>query len=159
MLSVDIIKVSHVTDWVNSVTGREVEVSSATIQTNAMSLAKLGSILMSDKSDFISQNTLIEAISKPKFDYDPFLDSSYSFTKGGFAMFDDMQSKLVSATFNEDFHGFYGWCGRGGSWFIFNPSKKVSLSYVMNGLGASSVLGGPRSDRIMNTVQKIIRRL
>jgi hypothetical protein len=150
---------SSLATWSNTARGREIEIPSATIHANARSLATLGSHWIGGGcKKIISQRTMDEALSEPQNDFDPFLSSSYSFTKGGFCHFNDFSSKLVSPNFASDFHGFYGWGGKGGSWMIFHPERKISIAYAMNGLAASS-LGGPRSDRIMSAVQKVLKRI
>jgi len=146
-------------DWVNSIDGRTLEAPSFNIHGNAHSIAKLGSVIVNggevDGIRLFSAATIKEALSEPRREYDPYLQSTYSFTKGGFASFDDFDSGMVQPHFKSSLKGFYGWGGIGGSLFVFNPDLKVSVGYAMNGM-AFRGLGGPSSDRILQAVRVVL---
>ena len=50
------------------------------------------------------------------------------FSQGGMA---DMSGMVV--WLGHYFDGFYGWCGWGGSWLIFNPELDVSIGMAITG--------------------------
>ena len=104
----------------------------------------------------MSQKTVALALSEPKYAYDPHLLSHFSFTKGGFAKFDEMDAPFVSPAAHVALKGFYGWGGFGGSWFVFHPSKRVGLGYVPTGLAVRG-LGGATSDGLLSAVAAVLQ--
>lgn len=177
-LPLDIVKIKTLLpSYMNTPQGRALEIPSATMQSNARSLGKLAGMLANNgvlNSDSCSKKEvlsgshsllspeIIEAMcANPIVRHDPLMDSTFSFTQGGvsnFNDFDSISSSLVADSFQQDFRQFEGWGGFGGSWFIFDRTRSVGLSYTMNGLALSS-LGGCRSDRIMRAVQNVLKRL
>ena len=165
----------------NTPEGRALEIPSATMQSNARSLGKLAG-LIANNGILHSNNSTSNSDTAPTTSYtyplltpatisamcadpvtrpDPLMDSTFSFTQGGFSRFDDFQSQhssIVSDTFQQDFRHFEGWGGIGGSWFVFDRVRGVGLAYTMNGIALSS-LGGCRSDRIMQAVQRVLKRI
>jgi hypothetical protein len=53
------------------------------------------------------------------------------------------------------FEGFVGWGGWGGSMQIVNPSRGCVVTYAMNAMG-NHIIGGPRTDRTMAAIRKVI---
>lgn len=148
--------------WINTPEARALEWPSVNIHANANSIAKLAMLLANggelDGVRLLSQATVDLALSEPKAAYDPHLQSTFAFTKGGFAQFEAMEAPFVSTTAHSALKGFYGWGGVGGSWFLFHPTMKVGLGYAGNGLALRG-LGGPTSDRIFKAVQKVLKSL
>lgn len=113
------------------------------------------------KMRFLKQETINLALSDSKICYDHYMNCNYGITKGGFCdfkTFDRLDSSLVHHDFRNDFNGFYGWGGVGGSLFMFHPTKQIGLAYVMNGMHLSAI-SGQRTDRIVKACQKIIKLL
>lgn len=151
-------------DMLNSPEGRAMEWPSGGMLGNAHSMAKVASVLACggatiDGVQLISPSTLALALSEPRSAFDVVVDSTYSFTKGGFSRYSDFDSRYVTSSFRQDMDGFFGWGGRGGSFFLFHPEKRLSVGYCMNGLAPQYLIGGPRTDRIMQAVQRVLRRL
>lgn len=146
--------------WVNSPEGRALEWPSVAMQGNAKSIAKMAALMANDGEiegkRLFSQETAALALSEPKYDYDPHLRSHFSFTKGGFAKFDEMNAPFVSPAAHVALKGFYGWGGLGGSWFVFNPAKRMGLGYVPTGLAVRG-LGGLTSDRLLAAASAILQ--
>ena len=44
--------------------------------------------------------------------------------------------------------------GWGGSFNLFNPEKKLTVSYCMNAMG-NHLLGGPRTNRLWSEIKKV----
>ena len=136
------------------------------MQGNAATLGRIAGMLanggrLSGYEPLLSQKALDLALSEPKFAFDHFMKCRTSFTKGGFCdfrTFDAGTSNLVDPSFHRDMDGFVGWGGFGGSLFIWNPERRLGMAYVMNGLALNS-LGGPRTDRIMRTIQAILKKI
>ena len=170
--------------FMNTVDGRAIEWSSGSIQSNAHSMAKLAAVFANNgalagyKPLFHQASTLDSLVSEPKYAYDHYLNSSYSFTKGGYCSFGgfDDHGGLVSKEFRDNMQGFSGWgknneliaeyimycyCqigGLGGSIWVYNREKNVGLAYMMNGMHVTAI-GGVRTDRIMKAVQSVLAKI
>jgi hypothetical protein len=148
--------------WYNTVEGRETEFPSGNFQSNAQSLNLIATVFANggkvNGTLLLSDATVREALSDGKVAYDGFLKSSYSFTKGGFCNFDDMDSPLVHPEFKRLYKGFTGWCGLGGGLNMWNVRAKVGLSYCVTGKTLQP-LSGPRGDKILKAVQEVLKRL
>jgi len=112
-----------------------VEMQGANGKSNARSLAKLGALLANGGElngiRLLKQATLEKALTKLIAEYDCSLELQVQRSYGGFGFF--------SNEFNSKIRGnasFYGWFGLGGSLLAWNPEKQISISYVMNALGA-----------------------
>ena len=145
--------------WFNTPEGREVEMPSANIQSNARSLGAVAAMMANNGAvrgtTFLSEKTIKLALSENKVACDGFLNATYSFSKGGFADFGDMNSITVNPEFRNIYSGFTGWCGLGGSLFLWNRERRVGFNYNMNGKSLLPI-SGPRGDRIMKAVQCIL---
>jgi CubicO group peptidase (beta-lactamase class C family) len=148
--------------WFNSVEGREIEMPSANVQSNARSLGKVAALManggVTNGVRLLSEETVKLALSDNKMAYDGFMNSNYSFSKGGFSDFGDMESVTVNPDFKTIYSGFTGWGGLGGSLFLWNSQHKIGFNYAMNGKTLLP-LSGPRGDRIMKAVQLVLRKI
>lgn len=148
--------------WFNTVEGREVEMPSANVQSNARSLGSVAAALANKGTTggyrLLSPETVQLALSDNKLAYDGFMNATYSFSKGGFSDFGDMESSTVNPLFKSIYKGFTGWCGLGGSLFLWNTTRRVGFNYAMNGKTLLPI-SGPRGDRIMKAVQTVLKRL
>ena len=148
--------------WFNTVEGREIEMPSGNMQSNARSLGKVAAMManggVTNGIRLLSDNTVNLALSDYKIAYDGFMNAKYSFSKGGFSNFGDMESVTVNPDFKNIYSGFTGWCGLGGSLFLWNSQRKIGFNYTMN---AKTLLpiSGPRGDQIMKAVQIVLRKI
>ncbi len=150
------------TDWFNTSNGRALEFPSANMNSNAWSMNTIADLMANrgktGNIQLLSEEVVSEALSDSKIAYDGYLNSTYSFTKGGFSRLSDMNSPLICKNFREYYDGFYGWCGLGGGFNIWNISKRVGVSYCVNGKTPQPIFG-PRGDRIMKSVQAVLQKI
>lgn len=69
---------------------------------------------------------------------------------------EDLEGNIMPAATKDLYRGMWGWGGRGGSLSLWDRERNVALAYTMNGLTLQGI-GGPRSDRILAAVQKVLR--
>jgi CubicO group peptidase (beta-lactamase class C family) len=148
---------------VNSVFGREVEWPSGGMQANARSIAKLNNLLAHDGGggttglpSLLSARGAAELVADPTVEYDTFFKGHTAFSKGGVSRMADLRGNIMPKDSQSLYEGMWGWGGRGGSMSLWDPDRKLSLAYTMNGLTLQAI-GGPRSDRILAAVQKVLK--
>jgi hypothetical protein len=141
---------------------RALEWPSGGIQANAKSIAKINAVLANGGAlgDFrlLSAETVAEALSEPRAEYDALMNAHTCFTKGGFAQFSAIEAGTVVKDFASVYAGFVGWCGLGGSVSLWHPERRVAVAYAMNGK-TMQLVAGPRSDRIFRAIQKVLARI
>ena len=106
----------------------------------------------------LSKDAVERSLSENKLARDGFMNATYSFSRGGFADFGDMESITFNPNFKNIYSGFSGWCGLGGSLFLWNTNRRVGFNYAMNGKTLLPC-SGPRGDRIMKAVQYVLRKI
>lgn len=140
----------------NSSAGRAMEWPSGNVQSNAKSLGRVAAVMANGGTSqgvrLLSPEVVQLAMSEPKVDHDKFLGSTYSFTKGGFSVFSDFRSPLTPADFHQVYRGFSGWCGLGGSLFLWDTQRRVGFTYTMNAKTPQLISG----DRIMKATQLVL---
>ena len=103
--------------FMNTPAGRAIEWSSGSIHSNAQSMAMLACVFANNgalpglRPLFQQPSTLDSLVSDPRRAYDHYLNSSYSFTKGGYCDFGSFEDHggLVSKEFKDNMRGFSGW--------------------------------------------------
>ena len=150
-------------EFINSAAGKAMEWPSANVHSNAKSLGVIAAMMANNGRtlqdyQLLTPEVVKLAMSEPKIDHDKFMGATYSFTKGGFSNFGDFHSVLTPSDFHKVYNGFSGWCGLGGSLFLWDSSRRVGFTYTMNGK-TLQLISGPRGDRIMKSTQKVLSDL
>lgn len=143
----------------NSPKGRSVEIPSAGVYANARCMGKINALLANggeiDGVRLLSAETCDKAHGSRKRNFDDALQMDAPFSQGGFCSFGETESILMDAATKQNMAGFVGWGGWGGSVSVWNPSKKISFAYTMNGM-SNFVMGCPRGNALLSCVQDII---
>lgn len=135
------------------------------MQANARSIAKLNNLLAYDGGGgapglpcLLSAQGAAEMVGEPTEAYDEFLKAFTTFSKGGVSRMQALRGDIMPANSHSLYEGMWGWGGRGGSLSLWDRDRKVALAYTMNGLTLQAI-GGPRSDRILAALQKVLRTM
>lgn len=146
--------------FVNTKEGRAVQVSSAGIQTNARSVAKVNA-LMAGKGEIDGVRLMSPETAKAAMsEFVPKLDRSLggattSFSQGGFVEFAGTHGSMFHPDDVAPLVGLVGWGGWGGSMSLWGREEEVSIAYTMNGMG-NYLLGGPRLRDISIEMKKCL---
>lgn len=147
--AIDMKSFKNPNDWFNDPLMYELEILSANVYTNALSVAKIADAMA--RRDMFDAKTHAAAESEPIVRYDKALFMETAFTKGGFC-------KLDAPLFDPVFNSFYGWGGFGGNLMAWSNDLELAIAYVMNGNIFSSIFGAkdPRCIRLSKALLKCI---
>ncbi len=140
--------------------GRTLEVSSGGVQASARALARIGACLANDGElegvRLVSTAAVQAAHEAPKRNRDAVWQMDLPFTAGGFADFGSMVEVAGRPTLEAAArqHGFFGWVGKGGSVFLWNREKQISIGYTCTGM-ANGGSGGPRTDAFFDILKNV----
>mmetsp|Transcript_14514 Transcript_14514/g.25524 ORF Transcript_14514/g.25524 Transcript_14514/m.25524 type:complete len:463 (-) Transcript_14514:136-1524(-) len=144
----------------NTPLGRLLEIPSAGMYTNARSMAKVNACMANGGIiggvRLLSEKASADALAGLNVETDPSLKLTSAFSQAGLADMSTVSSPLVDPSIN--LHGFFGWGGWGGSISIWNPEKKLALSYAMNGM-SNYLLGGPRYVTLAKALKEVSSKL
>eukprot|EP00448_Togula_jolla_P010918 CAMPEP_0170614300 /NCGR_PEP_ID=MMETSP0224-20130122/24725_1 /TAXON_ID=285029 /ORGANISM="Togula jolla, Strain CCCM 725" /LENGTH=456 /DNA_ID=CAMNT_0010939945 /DNA_START=26 /DNA_END=1396 /DNA_ORIENTATION=- len=140
----------------NTVEGRALEVCSAGCIANARAIAKVNACLANGGAlgpvRLLSEAACVGLIQEPKHGWDCSLMVEGAFTQSGLCDLGTYKGPTIAKEASEIFQGFYGWGGMGGSLSLFDPKRRLSVGYAMNGMH-NHVFGGPRAAGIMRAIQ------
>mmetsp|Transcript_17447 Transcript_17447/g.60928 ORF Transcript_17447/g.60928 Transcript_17447/m.60928 type:complete len:487 (+) Transcript_17447:71-1531(+) len=145
--------------FLNTVAGREAEISSAGMPTNARSMAKLNACMANGGAlggvRLMSEAACEESMSEFTVAHDAFFGCETSVSVGGFGDLTILKENMVHRELTQALDGFLGWGGWGGSLSLWHPEKRIAVSYVPNAM-ENSILGGPRTARIFSALRTVI---
>ncbi|CAE8635598.1 unnamed protein product [Polarella glacialis] len=131
----------------NSPQGRAAEIPSAGMYTNARSMAKVNACMANggsfDNVRIMSEKACADSMAFATAKPDKALKWVVPFSQGGFADFGQVSGAAFDPSIRKFCSGFFGWGGWGGSLSLWNPEKRIALSYTMTGM-SNHVFGGPR---------------
>lgn len=146
----------------NTVAGRKAEIPSAGMYTNARSMAKVNACMANGGAlgsvRIMSEEACAASMAASTSKMDLAMKCSFPFTQGGFSEVAAATGPLVDPSFEPFAKGFVGWGGWGGSISLWNPAKRVGLSYSMNGM-TNYLLGGPRCLSIFEPLHQCMSKL
>jgi CubicO group peptidase (beta-lactamase class C family) len=120
----------------NSEPFHTVEVPGANGISSGAAMASIGAMLCGrgavtggePRARVLSSSTWAQMMGQPVRERDAHIGVTTEFSQGGMA---DMSGMLPFI--GHFFEGFYGWCGWGGSFLLFNPELDVSIGVAVTG--------------------------
>merc|ERR1712176_1114594 len=136
----------------NSPEGRAAEIPSAGMYTNARSMAKVNACMANGgrlgNIRILSEQACADSMAFATSKQDVALRWNVAFSQGGFGALGSMSGGIVDPSFRRFCDGFFGWGGWGGSLSMWNPEKRIALSYRMTGM-SNNLFGGPRCKNLL----------
>ena len=124
------------------------------LKTNAQSIAKVAALIANrgelNGVRLISKESLDKALEIQEAQYDHAIRIKFPRTQNGWAM---LGSSLTPLKGNNK---MCGWTGFGGSSFMFNIDKNLSMSFVMNGIGSPKYVIDPRAFKLAQSFFELI---
>lgn len=142
----------------NSQEGRAAEIPSAGMYTNARSMAKVNACMANGgrlgNVRILSGQSCADSMALATSKQDAALSWNVAFSQGGFGAMGSMSGKIVDPSIGRFCDGFFGWGGWGGSLSMWNPEKRIALSYTMTGM-SNHLFGGPRCKNLLGPLADI----
>jgi CubicO group peptidase (beta-lactamase class C family) len=111
---------------------------------NALSLAKIGTLILGNHPELLSASGINEALELEKEEFfDSITKTKIHFTKAGFGRFSDEWNSLA---------GMYGWHGLGGQLFLFSPEKNMTFVYLTTTFNTSPPWEDTRSQTLLDAL-------
>jgi len=136
----------------NSQEGRAAEIPSAGMYTNARSMAKVNACMANagrlGNVRILSEQACADSMALATSKQDVALKWNAAFSQGGFGAMGSMSGEIVDPSIRRFCDGFFGWGGWGGSLSMWNPEKRIALSYAMTGMN-NNIFGGPRCKNLL----------
>jgi CubicO group peptidase (beta-lactamase class C family) len=152
------------TDYVDSIEGRQMECSSGHMFANARSIAKVNAAAMAgdgslDGISLLKPDGVSNSMGSVKDLVDTTLNTKVSLSQGGYGDFGRSAkndgTKLTRMFSPEDeiaYGNFMGWGGAGGSLSLVDRERDISFAYCMNAMHPN-LIGGVRTRRILLALQ------